>query len=198
MEVDLIFKIAAVGILVAVLNILLSRSGREEQALMVTIAGLICVLVIVVREISDLFELIKDLFSMELIFRMAAAAILGSCAALLLRRSNPELGLPFSAAVCALCFFAAASLLRPVLELLREASELSGLDAAWFLPVLKCVAIGLISKTASDLCRDAGQSAMAGAVETGGAIAALWTALPLLRTLLGMVRTFCCAWFRSS
>ena len=64
MEVDLIFKIAAVGILVAVLNILLSRSGRDEQALMVTIAGLVCVLVIVVREISDLFTLIQQLFGL--------------------------------------------------------------------------------------------------------------------------------------
>ena len=64
MEVELIFKIAAVGILVAVLNILLSRSGRDEQALMVTIAGLICVLVIVVREISDLFKLIQQLFGL--------------------------------------------------------------------------------------------------------------------------------------
>lgn len=64
MEVDLIFKIAAVGILVAVLNILLSRSGRDEQALMVTIAGLVCVLVIVVQEISELFTLIKGLFGL--------------------------------------------------------------------------------------------------------------------------------------
>ena len=64
MEVDLIFKIAAVGILVAVLNILLSRSGRDEQALMVTITGLVCVLVIVVREISDLFRLIQQLFGL--------------------------------------------------------------------------------------------------------------------------------------
>ena len=64
MEVDLIFKIAAVGILVAVLNILLSRSGRDEQALMVTIAGLVCVVVIVVREISDLFRLIQQLFGL--------------------------------------------------------------------------------------------------------------------------------------
>jgi stage III sporulation protein AC len=63
MNIDLIFKIAAVGIIVAVLNILLSRSGREEQALMVTIAGLITVLVIVVQEIYDLFKLIKSLFS---------------------------------------------------------------------------------------------------------------------------------------
>lgn len=62
MEVDLIFKVAAIGILVSVLNILLSRSGREEQALMTTITGLLVVLVIVVREISELFELIRSLF----------------------------------------------------------------------------------------------------------------------------------------
>ncbi|MDR0818416.1 MAG: stage III sporulation protein AC [Oscillospiraceae bacterium] len=62
MNIDLIFRIAAVGIIVAVLNLLLSRSGREEQALMTTIAGLVVVLVIIVREISDLFALIKNLF----------------------------------------------------------------------------------------------------------------------------------------
>lgn len=64
MDVDLIFKIAAVGILVAVLNLLLSRSGRDEQALMTTIAGLVVVLVIIVQEISDLFVLIKSLFGL--------------------------------------------------------------------------------------------------------------------------------------
>ncbi len=62
MDVDLIFKIAAVGILVAVLNQLLVRSGREEQAMMTTLAGLVVVLMILVQEISDLFNLIKTLF----------------------------------------------------------------------------------------------------------------------------------------
>lgn len=62
MDVDLIFKIAAVGILVAVLNILLTRSGREDQALMTSITGLVVVLVIVVQEISELFDLIRALF----------------------------------------------------------------------------------------------------------------------------------------
>ena len=62
LDVDLIFKIAAVGILVAVLNILLSRSGRDDQALMTSIAGLVVVLVVVVREISSLFDLIRELF----------------------------------------------------------------------------------------------------------------------------------------
>ena len=62
MEVDLIFKIAAIGILVAVLNQLLVRSGREEQAMMTTLAGLVVVLMMMVREISALFDLIKTLF----------------------------------------------------------------------------------------------------------------------------------------
>ena len=60
----LIFKIAAVGILVAVLNLVLARSGREEQAMMTTLAGLVVVLMMLVRQISDLFDLIKSLFSL--------------------------------------------------------------------------------------------------------------------------------------
>ena len=64
MDVDLIFKIAAVGILVAVLNLVLARSGREEQAMMTTLAGLIVVLSMLVRQISDLFVLIKALFEL--------------------------------------------------------------------------------------------------------------------------------------
>ena len=62
MDVDLIFKIAAIGMLVAVLNQLLVRSGREEQAMMTTLAGLVVVLMMMVQEISDLFDLIKTLF----------------------------------------------------------------------------------------------------------------------------------------
>ena len=65
MEVDLIFKIAAIGILVAVLNLILVRSGRDEQALLTTLAGLIVVLVMLLEQISDLFGLIKSLFSLR-------------------------------------------------------------------------------------------------------------------------------------
>ena len=62
MEVDLIFKIAAIGILVSVLNQVLVRSGRDEQATMVTLAGLVVVLMMVAEKISDLFSLVKELF----------------------------------------------------------------------------------------------------------------------------------------
>lgn len=63
MNIDLVFKIAAVGIIVAILNSLLSKSGRDEQALMVTIAGLVVVLLVIAQEIFQLFETLKSLFS---------------------------------------------------------------------------------------------------------------------------------------
>ena len=62
MDIDLIFKIAAIGISVSVLNQVLSRSGRDEQATMTTLAGLVVVLMMVAREIAELFDLMKSLF----------------------------------------------------------------------------------------------------------------------------------------
>ncbi len=63
MEVDLIFKIAGIGIIVAVLNILLQRSGRDEQAMMTTIAGLVVVMMMLIKEIAALFETIREVFN---------------------------------------------------------------------------------------------------------------------------------------
>lgn len=64
MDVDLIFKIAAIGIIVSVLNQVLIRSGREEQAMMTTLAGLIVVLMMIINEISLLFETVKTVFGL--------------------------------------------------------------------------------------------------------------------------------------
>lgn len=62
MDVDLIFKIAAVGIIVSILNQVLSRSGREEQATMTSLAGVIVVLMILAQKIAELFNMVKTLF----------------------------------------------------------------------------------------------------------------------------------------
>ena len=64
MEIDLIFKIAAIGIIVSILNQVLSRSGREEQATMTTLTGLVVVLMMVDEKIAELFELVKSLFGL--------------------------------------------------------------------------------------------------------------------------------------
>lgn len=64
MDVDLIFRIAAIGILVSVLNQVLTRSGRDEMATMTTLVALVVVLMIVVQQINSLFEMVKDLFGL--------------------------------------------------------------------------------------------------------------------------------------
>ena len=64
MEIDLVFKIAAIGIIVAVLNQLLIRSGRDDHAMMTTVAGIVVVLSILVKQISVLFVTIKSLFAL--------------------------------------------------------------------------------------------------------------------------------------
>ena len=62
MDIELIFQIAGIGIIVSVMNVLLTRSGRDEQALMITIAGLVIVLFVIVNKIAQLFETIKTVF----------------------------------------------------------------------------------------------------------------------------------------
>ncbi len=64
MDIDMIFKIAAIGIIVAVLNQILIRSGREDQGMMVTLAGIIVVLMLIVEEIATLFETVKSVFGL--------------------------------------------------------------------------------------------------------------------------------------
>ena len=124
---------------------------------------------------------------MAALLRFAAVAVLACAVALLIRRSNPELLIPLAAAVCCFTLWGTLRLLEPVREVLERSAALSGLGGVYFLPVAKCAVIGIVTKGAADLCRDGGQSAMAGAVELGGAAAALVVSLPLLNALLDFV-----------
>lgn len=124
---------------------------------------------------------------MEQVIRFSAAALLATAVCLLLRRSNPELQLPLALLLCVAVLAGAAALLGPVRDFLIRTEALSGLSSAYFLPVVKCVAISILSKGAADLCRDGGQSAIAGAVELGGTAAALYAALPLFSALLSLL-----------
>ena len=174
MDVDLIFKIAAVGIVVAVLNVLLTRSGREEQALMTTLAGLVVVLMLLVREISALF-----------FPHQAALWVLGHGSAdkgggpgphgvpfgLLLRRHTPELGLALSLGACV----TVAMLLFGLGQELRQGAlalyERTGLSAALVEPVVKCVGLGLVGEAGRGSVPGAAAVGLAGTVETAGAAA---------------------------
>ncbi len=124
---------------------------------------------------------------MDVLIKTAAAALLASLVCLLLKKSNPELGLPLSAAVCVGAIMLSAGLLRPLLELLARAAAMGGVSQALLMPVMKSVGIGICTRLASDLCKDSGQGAMAGCVELAGAVCALYTALPLMESFLDML-----------
>lgn len=118
------------------------------------------------------------------VIKVAVLAVLASLCSLLLRRGFGEMTVLLSLAVYLFAVTASAMLLRPIMEFLGRARELTGLSPAFFTPLLKCLGLALTVRIASDLCRDAGQSAMASAVELVGAVGALYGALPLFAALL--------------
>ena len=124
---------------------------------------------------------------MEPVLRVCAAAICAMLAALLLKKTNPELALLLT--VAAVAVVAAAGLtmtegLRQLRELLRESF---GLNERYMRPVLKCVAAAIVTKLTADLCRDASRSAAASAVELAGTACALGILSPLLVEMLKML-----------
>lgn len=124
---------------------------------------------------------------MELVLKAAAAGIVAALAAALVRRHNPELAVATAAAGCAVVLAVALDVGEAVMDLIRTVRSLSGLSSAVLTPVVKCVGIGIAARLGADTCRDAGSAGLASAVELAGAAAALFTALPLFTTLLGML-----------
>ena len=120
-------------------------------------------------------------------FKVVAAGVCAALLALVVRRHNAELALCLTLAGCAAVLAAALGLAGGLRDALERAREMSGLSGALFSPVVKCAAIGVVCRIGSDECRDAGSSALGSALEFAGALAALWTALPLLSALLDTI-----------
>ena len=117
---------------------------------------------------------------MDIVIKAAAAAMIAVLCILLIKKSNQELALAAAIAVTAVICFAAVGMISEVIELLRYAIECTGLSAAVFMPVLKCAGIAIVVHISTGFCKDAGQNSIASA-------AALFTALPLIRSLLDTI-----------
>lgn len=124
---------------------------------------------------------------MNFAVKAAVVGAVSATAALLIKKSNPELAFLLAAAVIACIAAAAVRLLTEVAGVIGEAESFSGMSAAVFSPVVKCVGIGITAKISADLCRDAAQSGIASAVELVGSVAAVYAALPLISTLMKMI-----------
>ena len=124
---------------------------------------------------------------MEIVVKAAALGITGSLLALVIKKSNPEMSLLLALAVCIPVAFMGLGLMDELAEFARETARATNVDQAVMSPMLKCVGLGIVTKLASELCRDAGQSAVASSVELAGTAAALYVSLPLIRTLFCMI-----------
>lgn len=118
------------------------------------------------------------------------AAVVGCAAALfglILRRSNPEMSLLLGIAAAGVVLALTAAAAPALGETARLVRGFTGLEETAAAPVLKCVAVGVLARLAADLCRDAGQSGVASAVELCGAAVALLVSLPLVNAFLTML-----------
>lgn len=127
---------------------------------------------------------------MELLIKAAVIGIAGSLLALLIKRTNPEMSLLLALGLVVILLTAAAELLSGIMGLIDTAASLSGLSPAILAPVLKCVGIGIVTRLAADICKDAGQGSVSSSVELVGTAAALYVSLPLMKTLLQMIGGF--------
>lgn len=121
--------------------------------------------------------------------RVTALCLTGALLAVLLHRSGGEMALLLSLAVCGV---AAMVLMEPLEELRdfwEEAAAWGELPVELFTPLIKTVGIALLSRTGADLCRDAGEGAIASVLETAGAVAAIAVSLPLFRAAWELLRS---------
>ena len=124
---------------------------------------------------------------MEILIKAAAIGALAALTGLVVKKSNPEMHLMLAVAAAAAILLLGVSLLAGLRETARMVREFTGLQNVFIAPVLNCVAVGTIARLAADLCKDAGQSGVASAVELCGSAAALSISLPLINTLLQML-----------
>ncbi len=124
---------------------------------------------------------------MELLVKAAAAALTAAAIGLLIRRHDPELALLLSACTVVLILLAASGFLKSLKELTDAVKTIAGSSDTLTGPVLKCVGIAIITRLASELCRDASQGAAAAAVELAGTVCALSVAMPLVMGMLKMI-----------
>ena len=124
---------------------------------------------------------------MEQVLQAAGLCLIGALLALVVKRGSPETALLLTLAAAAAVLLALGPAAAEVLAFLQELAEGSGVPAELFAPLYRIVGIGLVVRVGGGLCRDAGESALAGVVETAGAVCALASSLPLLRTVLELL-----------
>ncbi len=121
------------------------------------------------------------------IVKIAAVAVIATLCALTVKKQAPELATVLTITAGALILAQVFGAVGQARALMDELAELSGLSPAVVAPVIKTVGVAIVTKLAASICRDAGESGVAAAVETAGSVVALAVAIPLLRMVLSLI-----------
>lgn len=124
-----------------------------------------------------------------LLMKVAAVAVAGAVLGLVIKKSNPDMSLLLGLVLSLAAVFAAVDLIASVVEFIRSLAEAANVSPAVLSIVFKTVGVSIVTRIASDVCKDAGQSSVASGVELVGSLTALYIALPLLETVVGMIRS---------
>ena len=201
MEVGILFKIGAVGILVSVLCQVLKHSGREEQAFLASLAGLVLVLFWILPYISALFEDIKQLFTILRagrknggdhmdILRIAALGTAGVLLGITVKGAKPEFALLVTVGA-GLCILAGTvGKMQYLLGMLAQMKSYLPVDSSYLNTLLKMLGITYVGQFSAGICKDAGYSSIAGQIELFARLAVLAVSMPVLLALLETVHDF--------
>lgn len=124
---------------------------------------------------------------MELLFKVLLIGVTASILAVTVYKSVPGISFVLSLAAAVLTLLIAMAFLEPLIDFLRETFALCGVSGVYTGPLLKCMAISILTMIGANLCKDAGQGSTASSIEIAGVVAALYAALPLLNTFLKMI-----------
>ena len=195
MSVNIIFRIAAVGILVTILVQVLKHSGRDEQAFLITLAGLILVLGWVIPYIYDLFESVQTLFTISLrleadtkMIKVAVFGIVASLIAMKIKTIRPEIAVVIAVIASILLAMYGLKQMEEILTVFEMIRSYSKIPQSYFQILLKLIGISFICEFASNICKDAGQASIAKQIEFAGKLAILIVGLPVFESLLGTIQ----------
>ena len=121
---------------------------------------------------------------METTLQTAALCVLAAILALVLKKDGPQMGILLTLAAAAAAFLFLLGQLRELLDFLQGISETAGIRREWMTPLYKTIGIAMVVRVCGNLCRDAGESALASVIETSGTVCALLVSLPLMRMVL--------------
>ena len=124
---------------------------------------------------------------MDMVTRIVVLGILGAILSLIIRKGSPELALILAVVVSLLVVTFAVQVAGTIMDFVEALAEAVGLSAVVLTPVIRTVGIGILTRLGADVCKDAGQDAIASAIELTGTVAAIYIALPLMRMVFELI-----------